>query len=144
MVSVRPAPVHQGDQANTKGMNYSKRLHGFTVVNRGLDRHMLRDDFLSEVDSVLVQTDSLELEKTVLLGDVDNGRTLPKWFPFKVQYQLPAGEQVVRKLVLIVDKGRVVFLLTGHQHDLATIFARYSRLRAERRGVAEEAPVANT
>lgn len=111
---------------------YRKDVHGFTVVHRTLDRNLLRDDFLREIDAVLIGTGDLELEKTVLLGDVDNGRKLPKWFPFKVQYQFDSGEQVVSKLLLIANNPRVVFLVTGHAHDLATIFARYSRLAAER------------
>lgn len=118
---------------------YRKDVHGFTVVHRTLDRNLLRDDFLLEIDAVLVGTGDLDLEKTVLLGDVDNGRKLPKWFPFKVQYQFDTGEQVVSKLLLIANNARVVFLVTGHAHDLATIFARYSRLAAGRAGRAEPA-----
>lgn len=119
---------------------YRKGTHGFTVVHRVLDRHSLRDDFLREIDSVLLSVDDKDIEETVLLGDVDNGRSLPKWFPFKVQYVFASGEQRVHKLVLTANKSRVVFLLTGHQHDLATVFARYARLRTETpRGSAEAA-----
>lgn len=111
---------------------YNKRFHGFSLVETHLNRNLASDDFLKDVDSILLKTDSLELEKTVLLGDVDNGHRIPKWFPFRVQYHLSGCEQKVNNLVLIVDRLRCIFLLTGHAHDLATIFARHSHLHPTR------------
>lgn len=122
---------------------YTKSQHGFTIVLTGLRRNLLREDFLRDIHNVLVEPAGTQSENPVLLGAVDTANNLPKWFPFKVQYQFPGSEYLVGKLWLIANNQRTIFILDGHPHDLATVFAAYSQA-AERRKAGSLVPVATS
>lgn len=110
---------------------FCRTRNGFDLILTPIRRNLLSDDFLRDVDNALVEPAGVESEDPVLLGCVNTCNNLPRWFPFKVQYQFADCGYVVNKLWLIVNRRRVVFVVDGHAHDLATLYAAYSRLREQ-------------
>lgn len=110
---------------------FCKARNGFDIILTPIRRNILADDFLRDVDNVLIEPAGVESQDPVLLGCVNTSNNLPKWFPFKVQYQFSNCEYIVNKLWLIVNNRRIIFIVDGHAHDLATLYATYSRLRGE-------------
>lgn len=124
--------------------NATKAIHGFTTVVTHLKRSLTSPEFRKDIHNILVEAVGTSKEDPVLLGAVDSANNLPKWFPYKVQYQFAGCEYHVNRLVLIANNHRTIFLVEGHPHDLATLFATYSQDIAGRQKVPEINPVVSS
>lgn len=122
-------------------MTYKKEIHGFTIVLESLRRQLWDEAFMADVHNILVEPAGSPKENPVLLGCVNTSNNLPKWFPFKVQYQFDAWEYTVHKLWLIANNHRCIFIVEAHPHDLAELYARYSQALGSRKKAAEAGPV---
>lgn len=122
-------------------MKYTKAKNGFRIVLESLRPQLWNPAFMADVHNILVEPTGSSKESPVLLGCVNTSNNLPKWFPFKVQYQFDAWEFTVNKLWLIANNHRVIFIVEAHPHDLAQLYARYSQLLAGRKKAPEDDPV---